>query len=486
MSSSGVPMPTNPEVHTVSPSRITATASSGETILCVSMLRGRVLVVLGQPVRDARAQQPLRLAAHEHAHMAAGQRELLIILAPDAEPQGLGGCGRNDMVVLSEHVQDRHREVLQVDHLATELQLAFYELVVLVEVLEPLLGGLAGMVRAVRNPLLHAQKVQKLLLVVHDLEQVEVVLGQRAHGRHHREHRAHELARQVAVGLDQAVDVLRLETTGPDIDEPEAQALLVGVAVEVNRRDGEDEVLHRLGVEGGVARREHPALADTKQADLVDAVALTDELDASVQVAIDVVVERQPAIGAGWVAPIDDVKVDPEVEQVANERAVLLQVGHRVASDQPIGDQNGRFDLLLCHGPVTVEGDLVLPPDLFLWRRGDLDVLVADLLEQLGPFGDLLPERLGFGDALLRLDPNGLADVTHEDAPIWAGLAPPRRGCAAAARRGALRAAPFALSAAGRGARLSRLNARSSRRSSVTVRCTSSSSVRVRYPNISL
>src|SRR3954470_23796596 len=135
MSSSGVPMPTNPEVHTVSPPRITATASSGETILCVSMLRGRVLVVLGQPVRDARAQQPLRLAAHEHAHMAAGQRELLIILAPDAEPQGLGGCGRNDMVVLSEHVQDRHREVLQVDHLATELQLAFYELVALVEIL---------------------------------------------------------------------------------------------------------------------------------------------------------------------------------------------------------------------------------------------------------------------------------------------------------------------------------------------------------------
>src|SRR3954462_11786359 len=105
MSSSGVPMPTNPELHTVSPSRITATASSGETILCVSMLRSRIRVVLGQPVRNAGAQQPLRLAAHEHAHMAARQREFLVVLAPDAKFEGLGGGGRDDVVVLGEHVQ---------------------------------------------------------------------------------------------------------------------------------------------------------------------------------------------------------------------------------------------------------------------------------------------------------------------------------------------------------------------------------------------
>src|SRR3954469_5753283 len=103
MSSSGVPMPTNPEVHTVSPSRITATASSGETILCVSMLRSRVLVVLGQPVRNPGTQQPLRLTAHEHADMAAGQRQLLVVLAAHAESQGLGGGGRDDVVVLGEH-----------------------------------------------------------------------------------------------------------------------------------------------------------------------------------------------------------------------------------------------------------------------------------------------------------------------------------------------------------------------------------------------
>src|SRR5215212_11228404 len=105
MSSSGVPMPTKPETHTVSPSRITATASSAETILCVSMLRGRVLVVLGQPVGNAGAQQPLRLATDEHAHMAARQREFLVVLAAHAELERLGGGGRDDVVVLGEHVQ---------------------------------------------------------------------------------------------------------------------------------------------------------------------------------------------------------------------------------------------------------------------------------------------------------------------------------------------------------------------------------------------
>ena len=51
---------------------------------------------------------------------------------------------------------------------------------------------------------------------------------------------------------------------------PNAEALLAGVGVEVDGRDREDEVLHRLGVERGVAGGEHPALADAEQVDLVD------------------------------------------------------------------------------------------------------------------------------------------------------------------------------------------------------------------------
>src|SRR5215207_7641305 len=156
ISSSGVPIPTKPELHTVSPSRMTATASWAETILLVSMPRGRVVVVLGQPVRNAGTQQPLRLAAHEHAHMPARKRKLLVVLAPDAELERLSGRGRDDVVILGEDVQHRHGDVLQIDLAAAQLEFAFHEFVVLVEVLQPLLGGLAWMMRAIGEPFLHA------------------------------------------------------------------------------------------------------------------------------------------------------------------------------------------------------------------------------------------------------------------------------------------------------------------------------------------
>src|SRR3954471_1455004 len=98
ISSSGVPIPTKPEVQTVSPSRITATASSAETILFANMAVGPLGVGPGEPVRDPGAEQPLRPAADEHADVAAGQRQLLVVLAPDADLERLGGRGRDDVV----------------------------------------------------------------------------------------------------------------------------------------------------------------------------------------------------------------------------------------------------------------------------------------------------------------------------------------------------------------------------------------------------
>ena len=140
-----------------------------------------------------------------------------------------------------------------------------------------------------------------------------------------------------------------------------------------------------FGVQRRVAGREHAAFADAEQVDLVDAVALADRRDAVRQISVDVVVEREPAVGARWVAPIHHVEVDAELEEVADERAVLLQVGHGVAADQAVDDQHRRRDLLLGERPVVVQRDLVLPPHLVLGRGGDRDVLVAQLGEQLAP-----------------------------------------------------------------------------------------------------
>ena len=72
INSSGVPMPTKPDTHIVSPSRTMAIASSAETILFLSVIGSRPL---GQPVRDPGPEQGLRFAADEHADMAAGQRQ---------------------------------------------------------------------------------------------------------------------------------------------------------------------------------------------------------------------------------------------------------------------------------------------------------------------------------------------------------------------------------------------------------------------------
>ena len=60
----------------------------------------------------------------------------------------------------------------------------------------------------------------------------------------------------------------------------------------------------------------------------------------SVEVDVDVVLEGQPAVAARRAAPVDRVDVDAEREQVAQHRAVFLQVGHRVAADLAVGDQH--------------------------------------------------------------------------------------------------------------------------------------------------
>ena len=100
-------------------------------------------------------------------------------------------------------------------------------------------------------------------------------------------------------------------------------------------------------MERRVAGREHAALADAEQADLVDAVPLADHAHAFGEVVVDVVVDGHPAVGAGGVAPVDDVEVEAELQEVADEGAVLLQVRHGVAADQAVDDQDRHADARL-------------------------------------------------------------------------------------------------------------------------------------------
>ena len=90
----------------------------------------------------------------------------------------------------------------------------------------------------------------------------------------------------------------------------------------------------------GVAQRERAALADAEQVDRIQRRARRAyRIDAAIEVTVDVIVERQPAIGAIGITPVDQVDVLALLEQVAHHRAVGLQVDHVRPVDQRVDDQ---------------------------------------------------------------------------------------------------------------------------------------------------
>src|ERR1700678_462310 len=131
--SSGVPMPTKPDIDTVSPFRMMAAASAEEMIL----FRMAVSLSLGQPCGDTGRKQRLGPAADENPDMTARQRQLGVVLGADLVPQCARCRRRNDVVVLGVDVQDRHGDVAQNDTPAADLQLVLDQLVLLVEVFQP-------------------------------------------------------------------------------------------------------------------------------------------------------------------------------------------------------------------------------------------------------------------------------------------------------------------------------------------------------------
>src|SRR5919201_3000512 len=106
ISSSGVPMPTKPDTHTVSRSRTMAIASSAETILFLRLIR---LLPVGEPPGDPRAEQGLELTAAKYADVSARQSELSVVTCADFFPQRLRRSRWDDVVVLREYVEDWHR-----------------------------------------------------------------------------------------------------------------------------------------------------------------------------------------------------------------------------------------------------------------------------------------------------------------------------------------------------------------------------------------
>lgn len=134
-------------------------------------------------------------------------------------------------------------------------------------------------------------------------------------------------------------------------------------------------------------------------------------LDARSKIVVDIVVERQPAVDARRFAPVHDIQIYTFGEQVADERAVLLQVGHRVTPDQTVDDEHRYVYRVGCDSFVVVERRLVDSEHFGLRRSADLHVAVLDRRQKLataheaaGQLGELL---------------HGLHGVEHQ---AWHGI----------------------------------------------------------------
>ena len=73
--------------------------------------------------------------------------------------------------------------------------------------------------------------------------------------------------------------------------DPCGQHIVRGL--EIHGRDHGDEITHLLGVQRRVAERKGSALADAQYVDPVDAMGLADVIDATIEIAVDIVVHGQ-------------------------------------------------------------------------------------------------------------------------------------------------------------------------------------------------
>jgi hypothetical protein len=283
-----------------------------------------------------------------------------------------------------------------------------------------LLRRLARMMRPVCQPLLHPQKIHEFGLVVDDVDEIHIVFRQRAHRRHHREHRAHEFAGHDTVGIDEIVDILGVEAAGPDVEKAVVGGLVLDVGVKIDRGDRDDQVLHLLRVQRGVARCEYAALANTEQRHPVVSGLLRDAIDGGIDVIVHVVVDGEPAFGAARLAPIDQPEIEPFRQQAAHQRTVRLEIRHGISPDQAVGQKHRRLRGRFRHRFVMKQLDFVAAHHEVLRRRTDGDVLILGLAEQVRRLDHLL----GAGNHVVE-EPSGPIVLSHVRSLI---------GCSAGSR----------------------------------------------------
>ena len=209
------------------------------------------------------------------------------------------------MVVGGEDVEDRDVDRLQVDPVAADFDFALHQFIALVKIPGELAAGRAGLVRAVEDPFLHAHEGGEPVAVVQDIQRVQVFLPGQLVRPQHQEQPVQELAGDIAQRVHGQIHV----------HVPDQVTEQVAGGVEVHRRHAGHQVGDLVPVQGGVTEAEGAALAHAQQVDAVRAVALPDDVHRVVQVAVDVIIQRQARIAIVGTTPVEQVHVQAGLEQ---------------------------------------------------------------------------------------------------------------------------------------------------------------------------
>jgi hypothetical protein len=149
------------------------------------------------------------------------------------------------------------------------------------------------------------------------------------------------------------------------------------------------------------------ALADPEDIDLIDAVTLPQEIDAVVQVAVNVIVYGEVLVRRGGIAPLDQVGVQALVDEIAHHGTVRLQIGYQVAVHQCIDDQQRSLEQILLRRQIMIELELVFRVHRFLGCGTYVHVLVPELAQEIETLGDLFVNPLQLFDGVLGLNVDG-------------------------------------------------------------------------------
>src|SRR5215211_4994037 len=160
-----------------------------------------------QPVADLGPEAFLGAAARHEADVAGVEDEEFLVLAADEVHGGLGLREGADVVLLARDVEERDLYLGEIDAAPAQDYLAFGQLVLLVELRDPLPERRAWEGRSVVDPLVHREPGLHRLLLEDALPHVDVGSDVVGHGLEHPVARVDEVAGDVAEGVGEQTRV---------------------------------------------------------------------------------------------------------------------------------------------------------------------------------------------------------------------------------------------------------------------------------------